>query len=94
MEYNFSDEMVLKFHQTIGANVKRLRTKRGLSQLELAYEMGNKSVSLISAAELANDKKKFNTEHLYKIATILNVDISEFFEGIEKYKRENITNIV
>ncbi len=82
MGYDFSDEMVLKFHQTIGANVKRLRTKRGLSQLELAYEMGNKSVSLISAAELTSDKKKFNTEHLYKIATILNVDICEFFEGI------------
>ncbi len=84
MEYDFSDETILRFHQTVGANVKRLRTKRGLSQLELAYDMGNKSVSLISAAELASDKKRFNTEHLYKIATILEVDICEFFEEIEK----------
>ncbi len=84
MGYDFSDEMLLKFHKTIGANVKRLRIERGLSQLELAYEMGNKSVSLISAAELANDKKRFNTEHLYKIASILEIDICEFFEGISK----------
>ena len=84
MDYNFSDELILRLHQTIGANVKRLRGERGLSQLELAYAMGNKSVSLISSAELASDKKKFNTEHLYKIATILNVDICEFFEGMEK----------
>ena len=84
MGYDFPDETILKFHQTVGANVKRLRTKRGLSQLELAYEMGNKSVSLISAAELASDRKKFNTEHLYKIATILEVDICEFFEEVCK----------
>jgi len=79
MQYDFSDEAILRFHKIIGANVKRLRVEKGLSQLELAYEMGNKSVSLISAAELASDRKKFNTEHLYKIALILNVDICEFF---------------
>ena len=85
MEYDFSNETILKFHQTVGANVKRLRAKKGLSQLELAYEMGNKSVSLVSAAELASDKKKFNTEHLYKISTILDVDICAFFKAISQH---------
>jgi len=83
MEYDFSDETMLKFHKTIGTNVKRIRANKGLSQLELAYEMGNKSVSLISAAELASNKKRFNIEQLYKIATILEVDICEFFQPIQ-----------
>jgi len=80
MEYDFSNEVMLKLHKTIGTNVKRIRMEKGLSQLELSYSMGNKSVSLISAAELANDNKKFNIEHLYKIATILEVDMCEFLK--------------
>jgi len=80
MEYDFSNEVIHKFHKRIGTNVKKIRTKKGLSQLELAYAMGNKSVSLISAAELANNGKKFNIEHLYKIATILEVDLVDFFK--------------
>jgi len=87
MEYEFSDETMLKFHKIIGANVKKHRESKGLSQLELAYAMGNKSVSLISAAELASDKKRFNTEHLYKIATILEIDICEFFDDIDIEKK-------
>ncbi len=51
-----------------------------MTQLELSLEMGYKSVSLVSAAELCNDGKHFNIEHLYKISKILNVDISYFFE--------------
>jgi len=80
MEYDFSDEVIHKLHKKIGTNVKKIRTEKGLSQLELSYAMGNKSVSLISAAELANDGKKFNIEHLYKIATILKVDLCDFFK--------------
>ena len=80
MEYDFSNEVIHKLHKRIGANVKKIRTKKGLSRLELSYAMGNKSVSLISAAELANDGKKFNIEHLYKIATILKVDLCDFFQ--------------
>jgi len=80
MEYDFSNEVIHILHKRIGTNVKKIRTEKGLSQLELSYAMGNKSVSLISAAELANDGKKFNIEQLYKIATILKVDLCEFFK--------------
>ena len=44
----------------IGKNVARLRKKANISQLELSLEMGNKSTSLISSAELYKNKRKFN----------------------------------
>jgi transcriptional regulator with XRE-family HTH domain len=67
----------------IGKNVARLRKKANMSQLELSLEMGNKSTSLISSAELYKNKRKFNIAQLQKIAKILDVEIKDFFENIE-----------
>lgn len=72
----------------IGKNVARLRKKANMSQLELSLEMGNKSTSLISSAELYKNKRKFNIAQLQKIAKILNVDIKDFFEYTE-YSEKN-----
>jgi transcriptional regulator with XRE-family HTH domain len=72
----------------IGKNVARLRKKANISQLELSLEMGNKSTSLISSAELYKNKRKFNIAQLQKIAKILNVDIRDFFEYTE-YSEKN-----
>lgn len=72
----------------IGKNVARLRRKANMSQLELSLEMGNKSTSLISSAELYKNKRKFNIAQLQKIAKILNVDIRDFFEYTE-YSEKN-----
>jgi transcriptional regulator with XRE-family HTH domain len=64
----------------IGKNVARLRNEANLSQLELSLEMGNKSTSLVSSAELYTKKRKFNIAQLQKIAKILDIDICEFFK--------------
>ena len=53
--------------------------QKNMTQLELALEMGYRSVSLVSAAELYTRKKHFNIEHLYKISKILDVPIEIFF---------------
>lgn len=82
MKFEFLQEEVDKAHKIVGQNVKKYREIKGLTQLELSLEMGNKSVSLVSAAELFTNKKHFNIEHLYKIAKILDVNISVFFEGV------------
>lgn len=71
-----SDELYI----LIGKNVARLRNEANLSQLELSLEMGNKSSSIVSAAELYANKRKFNIAQLHKIAKILNIDICEFFK--------------
>lgn len=74
------DEEAITLYKTIGKNVKKFRTQKGLTQLELSLEMGYKSVSLVSAAELYTNNKHFNIEHLQKISKILNVPIANFFE--------------
>jgi len=76
-EYVFDAESL---YGKIGKNVKKYREKANLTQLELSQKMGNKSVSLVSAAELSANKKHFNIEHLHKISVILDVDISKLFE--------------
>ncbi len=70
-----------ELYKLIGKNVAKYRTKANMSQLELSLEMGNKSSSLVSAAELYANKRKFNIAQLHKIAKILNIDICEFFKG-------------
>ncbi len=71
-----------ELHRKIGANVMRVRKEKGLTQLDLAFSIGLKSVGLISVAEIYHNKKYFNIEHLYKIATALDVEITDFFKDI------------
>lgn len=57
--------------------------KRGISQLELALEIGIKSVAFYSNCECNRYGKHFNLEHIYKLAKALNVPLSELFAGDE-----------
>lgn len=79
-----TEEKMIDIYKTIGANVKRIRQEKGMSQLELSLSIGHKAVGTVSMAELYIKKKRFNIEHLVKIADVLDVDICEFFEGIRK----------
>ncbi len=76
----FSDKEISDLYKNIGKKVKELRELKNVTQLELSLDMGYKSVSLVSAAELCNDGKHFNIEHLYKISKILDEDIVYFFK--------------
>lgn len=80
MAKNINELSTDELYVLIGSNVARLRKKAGLSQLELSLEMGNKSQSLISAAEVYNRNIHFNIAHLHKIAKLLDIDICEFFK--------------
>jgi len=66
-------------HIRIGKNVARLRKEAGFSQLDLSLEIGNRSPSLLSSAEVYKNKRHFNITQLHKIAKALGVDICEFF---------------
>lgn len=79
MDKNFNELSTDELYILIGKNVARLRKEANLSQLDLSLEMGNKSTSLVSSAEIYKNKRKFNIAQLHKIANILNVDICEFF---------------
>lgn len=72
-----------RFYSIISKNVIRVRKEKNISQLDLATSIGHTSATFLGKAELLSENKHFNLEHLYKIALVLNVDINEFFVGIE-----------
>ena len=67
-----------QLYQTIGKNVAAYRKAKGLSQLDLSLQMGYKSVSVVSGAEICYGDKHFNLEQLLKIAQILEVELCRF----------------
>lgn len=77
--FDFSE----KLHKQIGKNVQKIRKERNVSQLKLAYALGYKSVSPISSAEIYYNKIHFNIEQIVKIAYVLDVPTSVFFEDLE-----------
>jgi len=70
---------IKELHTLIRCNVKKLREKKHKSQLELALAIGHSSAAFYAKAELGIQNKKFNIEHLCRIAEELEVDIREFF---------------
>lgn len=79
---NADENEILVFYANVSRNVRYLREQRGISQLELALEIGIKSVAFYSNCENNRYGKHFNLEHLYKLAKALGVPISEFFNPL------------
>jgi transcriptional regulator with XRE-family HTH domain len=75
-------EKMQKIYKQIGANVKRVRKEKNVSQLALSLAIGHKAVGTISMAELTLNNKHFNLEHLFKMAEVLEVDVCEFLKDI------------
>ncbi|WP_086233798.1 transcriptional regulator [Campylobacter devanensis] len=63
--------------KVIGQNVAKVRKERKVSQLSLSLDMGYKSVSVVSFAEISLKGAHFNIAHLLQISTILNVPLIE-----------------
>lgn len=70
------------FFEIISFNVKRLRKERGLSQLEVALSIGQKSVGFYAHTENYKHGKHFNLLHLFKLSRLFEVKMSEFFKPI------------
>ncbi len=81
MKYEIEKE-VINLQTIIGQNVRKRRKEKDLSQLKLSEEIGQKSTTIISQAELGKGKH-FNIEHLYKISKVLECDICDFFNEIK-----------
>lgn len=85
---NMEENEIAVFYAAISTNVKKYRVGQGLSQMDLALEIGIKSVAFFSNAECNRYNKHFNLEHIYKIAKALDKDIDDFFIGTNAYKEE------
>ena len=80
---NADDDEIMRFYEAVSRKIRLLREAKGISQLELALEIGIKSVAFYSNCECNRYGKHFNLEHIYKLAKALEVDINEFFKSSE-----------
>ena len=78
---NATEEEILNFYQNISKTIRNIREENGISQLDLALEIGIKSVAFYSNCECCRYGKHFNLEHLYKISKALEIDICSFFKS-------------
>lgn len=69
-------------YDQISKNVKNLRMKRKISQLDLGQEIGLVGNAFIARAENRQNNYHFNIIHLIKIAKVLDIDINELLLGV------------
>jgi hypothetical protein len=81
-ECTISKEKMEEIYKKIGSNVKEIRQSKQVSQLALSIAIGHKAVGTVSMAEICTNNKHFNIEHLIKISEVLEVDVCDFFKGI------------
>ncbi len=74
---NMSEDEIKQFYKNISEKVKHFRQIKNVTQLDLALDIGIKSVAFYSNCENSKYNKHFNLEHLYKIAKSLDIDIQE-----------------
>lgn len=66
-------------YKEIGIKISKYRVKKGLTQEELANEVGI-SYSYLTQIEAPNVVKKMSLEVLFDIAEVLNVDVKELLQ--------------
>jgi len=75
---NVSTDEIKEFYTGISLKVRYFRENKNITQLDLALEIGIKSVAFYSNCENNKYGKHFNLEHLYKIAKALDMKIEDF----------------
>ena len=69
-----------KILDIVSLNVKKYREQKGLTQMQLALEIGMSGGAYLGRAEIRKNNHHFNIKQLAKISKILDVDIKKFFE--------------
>ncbi len=77
---NVSDIDIQNFYKKVANNIKKIRKKKKITQLDLALTIGHKSVSTIAKIEAGIENKHYNLEHIYKISKALDVNLTELIE--------------
>jgi ribosome-binding protein aMBF1 (putative translation factor) len=79
-----NENEIKQFNTDVMLKIKDTRKEKGVSQLELAYFIGHKSVSAIGKIKSNLENKHYNLEHLHKIAKVLDIDIKVFLKTIKR----------
>ena len=69
-----------KILDIVSSNVKKYREQKGLTQMQLALEIGLSGGAYLGRAEIRKNNHHFNIKQLAKISKVLNIDINKFFE--------------
>lgn len=69
-----------KILDIVSTNVKKYREHKGLTQMQLALEIGLSGGAYLGRAEIRKNNHHFNIKQLAKISKVLNIDINKFFE--------------
>ena len=64
----------------VSANVKKYREEKGLTQIQLALEIGLTGGAYLGRAEIRKNNHHFNIKHIVKIAKVLDIDVCMLFE--------------
>jgi putative transcriptional regulator len=75
---NASKDEIEEYYKSISLKVRYFRENKNMTQLDLALDIGIKSVAFYSNCENNKYGKHFNLEHLYKIAKALDMNIKDF----------------
>ncbi len=74
---SFSEEVL----DTVSKNVLKYRKEKGMTQMQLALEIGMSGGAYLGRAEIRKDNQHFNIKHLAKISKVLEIDICDFFKS-------------
>ena len=77
-------ELVMATKTDVGLNVKNIRKRAGLKQKELVRKMNPEPISVNTLSRIETGKSNYSIDVLFRIAAVLNCDISDFFEVEEK----------
>ena len=84
LPYIVTKSEVDEYFHTISANVKRIRLEKGMSQLEVALSIGQNSSGFYANAENYSYGKRFNLDHLLKLAKLFDVEVTVIFYKAQK----------
>jgi len=77
-------ELVMASKKDVGLNVKNIRKKTGLKQKELVKKMNPKTISVNTLSRIETGRSNYSIDLLFRIADVLNCDVSDFFQVEEK----------
>ncbi len=69
----------------VGLNVKNIRKKTGLKQRQLVKKMDPIPISVNTLSRIETGKSNYSIDLLFRIAAVLNCDVSDFFQVEEKH---------
>jgi len=78
---NADEKEVEEFYRQISQNIRCFRESAKITQLDLALDIGIKSVAFYSNCENNRYNKHFNLEHIYKISKSLNIPLCQLILG-------------